>query len=59
MQIHLIVVPVLEGILMYGTISARTRDVKSFINRAQNSFTNRVIALSGWYQKQISEKFAE
>jgi len=59
MQIHLIVIPVREGLLLYGAMSARTRDVKSFIDRAQNSFTNRVIALNGWYQEQLIEKFTE
>ncbi len=57
MQIHLIVVPVEEGLLMYGTMSARTRDVKSFISRARNSFTNRVIALTGWYRTRLNEEF--
>lgn len=57
MQIHLIVVPVEEGLLMYGTMSARTRDVKSFISRAQNSFTNRVIALTGWYRTRLNDEF--
>ncbi len=57
MQIHLIVVPVEEGILIYGTMSARTRDVKAFIDRAQDSFTNRVIALAGWYRDRLLEEF--
>lgn len=57
MQIYLIIVPVEEGLLMYGTMSARTRDVKSFISRARNSFTNRVIALTGWYRTRLNEEF--
>ena len=57
MQIHLIAVPVEEGILIYGTMSARTRDVKAFLDRARNSFTNRVIALAGWYGRRMSDEF--
>ena len=57
MQIHLIVVPLEEGLLMYGTMSARTRDVKAFLDRARNSFTNRVIALTGWYKARLIEEF--
>lgn len=58
MQIHLIVVPVEEGLLMYGTMSAQTRNVKAFLDRAQNSFTNRVIALTEWYGKRLNEEFS-
>ena len=57
MQIHLIVVPVEEGILIYGTMSAKTRDVKAFLDRARNSFTNRVVALAGWYARRLAEEF--
>ena len=57
MQSHLIVVPVEEGLLIYGTMSARTREVKAFMDRARNSFTNRVIALTDWYRLRISEEF--
>lgn len=57
MQIHLMVIPVREGLLVYGTMSARTRDVKSFIDRARDSFTNRVIALTSWYETRITEEF--
>ncbi len=56
-QMHLIAVPVEEGILVYGTMSAHTRDVKAFLDRARNSFTNRVIALAGWYKERLSEEF--
>jgi len=57
MQIHLVVVPLDEGLLMYGTMSARTRDVKAFMDRARNSFTNRVIALTWWYRDRLIEEF--
>jgi hypothetical protein len=57
MQIHLISVPVREGLLVYGTMSARTRDVKAFADRARSSFTNRVIALTQWYRTRIGEEF--
>lgn len=57
MQIHLIVVPVEEGLLIYGTMSAHTRDVKAFLDRARDSFTNRVVALSGWYRDRLNEEF--
>lgn len=59
MQIHLIVVPVEEGLLMYGTMSAKTLNVKAFLDRAQNSFTNRVIALTGWYKTRLDEEFSD
>ena len=58
MQTHLIVVPVREGILIYGTMAARTRDVRVFLDRARNSFTNRVIALTGWYRARLNQEFA-
>ncbi len=58
MQIHLIVVPVEEGLLMYGTMSAKTLKVKAFLDRAQDSFTNRVIALTGWYRSRLDEEFS-
>lgn len=58
MQIHLIVVPVREGVLVYGSMSARTRNIKGFQERARNSFTTRVIALTGWYEKRLNEEFA-
>ena len=58
MQIHLIVVPVEEGLLMYGTISAKTLNVKAFLDRARDSFTNRVIALTGWYRARLDEEFS-
>jgi hypothetical protein len=57
MQIHLMVIPVREGLLVYGTMSARTRDAKSFIDRARDSFTNRVVALTSWYETRITEEF--
>ena len=57
-QIHLIVVPVKEGLLMYGTMSAKTLNVKAFLDRARNSFTNRVIALTGWYKTRLDEEFS-
>jgi hypothetical protein len=57
MQIHLIVVPVEEGLLLYGTMSAKTLNVKAFHDRARNSFTNRVIALTGWYGTRLDEEF--
>ncbi len=59
MQTHLIVIPVEEGLLMYGTISAKTKDVKLFLSRAEASFTNRVIALTGWYRTRLQEEFSE
>ncbi|MCK5736745.1 MAG: hypothetical protein KAH21_09715, partial [Spirochaetaceae bacterium] len=58
MQIHLIVVPVEEGLLMYGTMSAKTLNVKAFLDRARDSFTNRVIALTGWYRTRLNEEFS-
>jgi hypothetical protein len=57
MQVHLIVVPVEEGLLLYGTMSAKTRNVKAFLDRARNSFTNRVVALTGWYKDRLVDEF--
>ncbi len=57
MQIHLMVIPVEEGLLMYGTMSAKTLSVKAFLERAEDSFTNRVIALTGWYRTRLDEEF--
>ncbi|MDF1567862.1 MAG: DUF6675 family protein [Spirochaetaceae bacterium] len=57
MQVHLIVVPVDEGLLLYGTMSAQTRNVKAFLDRARNSFTNRVVALTGWYKDRLLDEF--
>jgi hypothetical protein len=57
MQVHLMVIPVAEGILIYGTMAARTTDVKAFKDRARNSFTNRVAALAGWYADRVAEEF--
>ncbi|OQX29034.1 MAG: hypothetical protein B0D92_05840 [Spirochaeta sp. LUC14_002_19_P3] len=59
MQTHLIIVPVQEGLLVYGTIAAKTLNVKMFLNKAENSFTNRVIALTGWYKTRLLEEFAQ
>ena len=58
MQTHFIIVPVREGIVIYGAIAARTRDVRAFVERARNSFTNRVIALTGWYRSRLGEEFS-
>ncbi|PIE04324.1 MAG: hypothetical protein CSA76_04820 [Spirochaetales bacterium] len=57
MQIHLIVVPVQEGVLFYGAMSARIHNLKAFQERARNSFTTRVMALSGWYKNRLAEEF--
>jgi len=57
MQVHLIVVPVEEGLLLYGTMSAQTRNVKAFLDRARNSFTYRVVALTGWYKDRLLDEF--
>lgn len=57
MQTHLIVVPVQEGLLVYGAMVAKTLRIKSFLNRAEASFTNRVIALAQWYRERLGEEF--
>jgi len=57
MQIRIIVIPIREGLLIYGAMAARTLNVKSFLKRAQASFTNRIIAVTGWYLDRIAEEF--
>ena len=57
MQIRIIVVPVQEGLLIYGAMAAKTLNVKSFLKRAESSFTNRTIALTRWYLNRINEEF--
>jgi len=57
MQIRIIVIPVQEGLLIYGAMAAKTLNVKSFLKRARASFTNRIIALTEWYLKRITEEF--
>jgi len=59
MQIRIIVIPVQEGLLIYGAMSAKTLNVKAFLKRAQSSFTNRTIALTGWYLNRVNEEFQE
>ena len=58
MQTHLIVVPGREGLLIYGAMSARTRNVKLFLDRAQASFTNRIAALADWYTARLAKEFS-
>jgi len=57
MQIFIIVVPVQEGLLIYGVIAAKTLNVRAFLKRARSSFTNRIIALTRWYLNRITEEF--
>jgi len=59
MQIRIIVIPVQEGLLVYGAMAAETLNVKSFLKRAQSSFTNRIIAITQWYLSRINEEFQE
>ncbi len=59
MQTHIIVVPVKEGLLLYGAIAAKTLNIKAFRSKARDSFTNRVIALIGWYRNRLQEEFRE
>ncbi|MCG8454400.1 MAG: hypothetical protein MI717_14605 [Spirochaetales bacterium] len=57
MQIHLIVVPTQEGLLLYGAMAARTANIKAFRDKARSSFTNRVIAITEWYRQRLGEEF--
>jgi len=57
MQSRIIVVPVQEGLLVYGAMAAKTMNVKAFLKRAEASFTNRIIALTEWYLDHIAEEF--
>ena len=59
MHINMIIIPTeKEGLLVYGNMMAQTRNVKSFIKRAKNSFMNRVITLGNWYKKRLLEEFS-
>lgn len=57
MQSRIVVVPVREGLLIYGAMAAKTLNVKAFLKRAESSFTNRIIALTEWYLNRITEEF--
>lgn len=56
MQIHICVLPVQEGILVYVTMAAAT-DTNSFRERAQQSFANRATALKVWFESRVREEF--
>lgn len=58
MQTHFLLVPVKEGLLIYTNMSAKTIKAPFFESRAKNSFTNRVIALSTWYKRRLTEEFS-
>ncbi|MDC7218572.1 MAG: hypothetical protein PQJ59_01455 [Spirochaetales bacterium] len=54
-----LVIPVEEGILYYGTMSARTLQVGLVVNKASKSFYNRMKALFFWFSEQYSEEAAQ
>lgn len=53
MQIHLLAIPTDKGLLFYGISAADTLNVKSFRERANNSFYNRVKALYTWFTDSL------
>ena len=57
LQINFIIIPTTEGLLVYGAMGAETLNIKAFLDKAENSFKNRVIALSSWYEKRMQEEF--
>lgn len=57
MHIRIIIVPVQEGLLIYGNMAAKTLNVRAFLKRAESSFTNRIISLTRWYLNRITEEF--
>lgn len=57
MRTDFVVIPVKEGLLIYGTMGAKTKPVKAFLDKAESSFRNRVIALADWYKDRISQEF--
>ncbi len=54
MQIDLLVIPTDKGLLFYGISAADTLKIKSFREKANKSFYNRVKALYAWYTAQRS-----
>jgi hypothetical protein len=54
MQMHILIVPVEEGILFYGISAGKTLNMKIFEEKAQKSFYNRIRALYGWFTGRIS-----
>lgn len=54
MQINLLVIPTDNGLLFYGISAADTLKIKSFREKANKSFYNRVKALYAWYTEQRS-----
>jgi len=57
LQINFIIIPTAEGLLVYGAMGAETLNIKAFLDKAEDSFKNRVIALSSWYEKRMQEEF--
>lgn len=54
-QTRVLVIPCEEGLLYYGIMAADTLNIKAFKERANNSFYNRMKALSGWFFSQFEE----
>jgi hypothetical protein len=53
LQIHLLVMPTDQGLLVYGFSAADRINIRAFREKANNSFYNRVKALYAWYIGRI------
>ena len=49
LQLNIVLVPVAEGTLFYGSSAARPISLLGMQDRVQRSFYNRLVALHGWY----------
>ena len=58
LEIHLLIIPVEEGLLFYGSCGIRILGMFGMMERAQVSFQNRIDAIYGWFTARIREEFA-
>lgn len=54
MQMHILIIPVQEGILFYGIAAGKTLNMKVFEKKAQRSFYNRIKALYSWFSASLN-----
>ncbi|TVR03935.1 MAG: hypothetical protein EA403_05920 [Spirochaetaceae bacterium] len=58
LEIHLLVIPVEEGLLFSGSCGLRILGMFGMMDRAQASFQNRIDAIYGWFTARVREEFA-
>lgn len=57
LEIHLLVIPVEDGILLYGACGVRLLGTFGMQDRAQASFQNRIEAIFGWFAVRLEREF--